>query len=92
LFCAGDSLSFQIGSKFHTVDKDTTYRKRKCAGAFHGGWWYRDWHCLRCQLTGFYLFGPVSKSMYWKGIMWYHWKRNTYSLKAAEMKIRPFYA
>ena len=87
LTAAGNSLAYQSGSKFGTMDKDA---RRKCARSFAGAWWYPRRGCFRCQLTGAYLFGKTHT--HWKGVVWFHWKGETYSLKSAEMKIRPFYA
>ena len=71
------------------MDKDT---RNRCSNAHKGAWWYNPVGCFRAQLTGLYLFGPVASNMNAKGVIWYSWKRHGYSLKFAEMKIRPFYA
>jgi len=86
LFCADDSLAYHIGAPFSTVDQDTTY---KCAHHWLGAWWYRGERCHRCQLTGVYLYGQ--NSMSGKTVIWFTWRKYNYSLKSAEMKIRPFY-
>ena len=92
LLCAGNSLGdarvTHAGQTFNTMDDDTPNR---CAYVYKGAWWYKPAGCLRSHLTGIYLFGPVSKNMNAKGVVWYHFKGHGYSLKSAEMKIRPFY-
>ena len=86
LFYAGDSLGFHTGANFRTVDKDDAYR---CSHERLGAWWYKTDLCARSQLTGFYLLGH--NTMDWKTVIWYSWKSQSYSLKFAEMKIRPKY-
>ena len=96
--CAGDSFAgvprvSHIGSKFNTMDHgDAKQGRNRCAYLYKSGWWHIPHYCLRVQLTGLYLFGPVNGHMHWKSVIWFTWKRQTYSLKTAEMKIRPFYA
>ena len=68
---------------------DAKYRGHRCAYRYKGAWWYIPHHCLRCQLTGLYLYGH---HMGWKSVIWYTWTGHTYSLKFAEMKIRPNHA
>jgi len=68
---------------------DAKHRGHRCAYLFKGAWWYIPHHCLRCQLTGLYLYGH---HMGWKSVIWYTWTGHTYSLKFAEMKIRPNHA
>jgi len=86
LSCAGDSLRWQLGYKFSTLDQDTT---DKCACNMVGAWWYHTRSCAYAGLTGLYVFGKNNAG--WKCLLWYHWKKAVYSLKFAEMKIRPFH-
>jgi len=72
--------------KFSAEDKDTS---DKCAQRSNGAWWYRPGRrCAHSNLNGLYMFGKTN--MHWRCVMWYHWKAQTYSLKLAEMKIRPY--
>lgn len=79
---AGDSLSYHHGMAFSTKDKDNDRNSGSCALMFKGGWWYRD--CFRSNLNGLYLRGVNSDRVTWHG-----WKNNYYSMKRAEMKIKP---
>jgi len=36
--------------------------------------------------NGLYLHGQINN---YKGMRWYYWKHNSYSVKRSEMKIRP---
>ena len=89
---AGNSLtSRDSGQRFSTPDRDndvaTTIADGHCAVFFHGPWWHRD--CYHSLLTGKYYTsgGPRSSPPY--GIIWSSWKGFEYSLRYAEMKIRP---
>ena len=75
---AGDSLAYHNGQRFSTPDRDNDVWSNHCAVLFHGPWWHRS--CYQSLLTGKY---------YTSGITWYHWKMSHYSLRVAEMKIRP---
>ena len=44
--------------------------------------------CAYSNLNGLYTFGKTN--VHWRCVMWYHWKGHAYSLKLAEMKIRPY--
>ncbi|XP_020908476.1 techylectin-5B-like [Exaiptasia diaphana] len=76
---AGDSLSYHRNRPFTTKDSDGNH----CAVTYKGAWWYGG--CHHSNLNGLYLNGSHST----KGINWFHWKRNRYSVKKAVMKIRP---
>ena len=91
---AGDSLTYHSEQSFSTPDRDNDARVSDnslshfghCAVYYHGPWWYRN--CYWSLLTGKYFTsgGPGSRPF---GIIWYHWKGWFYSLRIAEMKIRP---
>jgi len=68
------------------MDKDTT---DKCAFNLVGAWWFHNGACAYSILTGLYLFGPTNEG--WGCLLWYYWKSHSYSLKFAEMKIRPYH-
>ena len=85
---AGDSFYYNNNRSFTTYDRD--YDDDfwdNCAEDREGAWWY--WDCSRCQLTGKYYEGGSSESN-GRGITWYDWRVETYSLKAAVMKIKPY--
>ena len=88
-FClgtAGDSLSYHSGQLFSTKDQDNDSWSSDCATTYKGAWWYRS--CHFSNLNGLYHQGG-SHSSYADGVNWYHWKGYYYSMKRAEMKIRP---
>ena len=85
---AGDSLSVHHGMPFSTKDRDNDKRSGKnCATQFNGAWWYND--CHLSNLNGLYLKGKHSS--FADGVSWFHWKGYKYSVKRAEMKIKPVY-
>ena len=85
---AGDSLSYQSGSRFSAYDNDNDMdSSRNCAAKFQGGWWFR--RCLRCNLNGRYIQGGQQSEAPSTGVLWSEFKGVQYSLQYAEMKIRP---
>lgn len=82
---AGDSLGSHRGYAFTTKDRDNDIWSKNCASRFKGAWWYSN--CVVSNLNGVYLHGKHSKS--WEGMVWNSWKGANYSVKRAEMKIRP---
>ena len=83
---AGDSLSAHRGSPFSTKDQDNdSSSSNNCAVKYKGAWWYNS--CHSSNLNGLYHHGKHSS--YGDGVNWYHWKGYYYSVKRAEMKIRP---
>ena len=83
---AGDSFSGHRGQPFSTKDQDNDSDKsRNCAVSYKGAWWYKN--CHDSNLNGLYHHG--SHSSHADGVNWYAWKRHNYSVKRAEMKIRP---
>jgi len=80
---AGDSLSIHRGQAFTTKDRDNDQNGGNCALSYKGGWWYNN--CHQSNLNGLYLHGKIDS----RGMCWYHWKNNYYSVKRSEMKIRP---
>jgi ficolin len=80
---AGDSLSYHLGMRFSTYDNDNDLHSTvNCASMFHGAWWYNS--CLDCNLHGIY-----NSTQNGGGVNWYSWLAGKYSLRFAEMKIRP---
>ncbi|PFX28054.1 Ryncolin-4 [Stylophora pistillata] len=82
---AGDSLSLHRGYFFSTKDQDNDNWSGHCAVTFKGAWWYED--CHHSNLNGLYHRGKHSS--YADGVNWRHWRGHYYSVKRAEMKIRP---
>ena len=82
---AGDSLSGHRGKAFSTKDRDNDAYSGNCATQFKGAWWYGS--CHSSNLNGRYLKGKHSS--YADGVNWYSWKGHHYSVKRAEMKIKP---
>lgn len=76
---AGDSLSFQNGTKFSTFDKNNMQNtSTNCAQDTKGGWWFNDCQRKAC-LTG----------KYKNGIRWDSWKGSNETLSKIEMKVHP---
>ena len=85
---AGHSFTYpHNGQRFSTPDRDNDVEGIHCAVYYHGPWWYG--YCYHSLLTGKYYTsgGPRNSVPY--GVNWYHWKTSYYSLRVAEMKIRP---
>ncbi|XP_072167986.1 techylectin-5A-like [Diadema setosum] len=85
---AGDSLGTHNGYLFSALDQDNDLYAFHCAKHLYGSaWWFGK--CLVANLNGRYFWNvsPNVSDVY--GISWYHWKGNYYSMKRAEMKIRP---
>ena len=82
---AGDSLSWHRGMAFSTKDRDNDIISGNCATHYKGAWWYKK--CHHSNLNGRYL--KAKHSSYADGVNWYHWKGYKYSVKRAEMKIKP---
>jgi len=70
---------------FTTRDQDNDYYDGNCATAFKGAWWYKD--CHHSNLNGFYYKGNHSSLA--DGVNWRDWRGYHYSVKRAEMKIKP---
>ncbi|XP_017130074.1 ryncolin-2-like [Drosophila elegans] len=80
---AGDAMATHLGQKFTTKDRDNDKHKTvNCAIHFSGAWWHND--CHHSNLAGKY-----GDNTYGKGINWYQFKGQNYSLKRAQMMIRP---
>ncbi|KAL9986966.1 hypothetical protein ACROYT_G001193 [Oculina patagonica] len=86
---AGDSMisPYSLNNmQFSTKDNDNDLlASGSCAQKYKGAWWYRD--CHRSNLNGLYLNG--SHSSFADGINWYEFRGHYYSLKRAEMKVKP---
>ena len=65
--------------KFTTQDVDNDLWSYNCAQSHQGAWWFNN--CGHSHLNGRHHNQGV------KGIIWYDFKRNDYSLKVAEMKV-----
>ena len=83
---AGDSLTYHNGQRFSTPDRDNDAWDGHCTVFLHGPWWHRS--CNWSLLTGkSYTSGEPSSSTP-NDMKWGSWK-GLYSLRVAEMKIRP---
>ena len=85
---AGDSLTYHNGQKFSTPDRDNdAWGLDHCAVYFYGPWWHNS--CYYSLLSGKYYTSGGPRNSVPRGIIWYYWKMSYYSLRVAEMKIRP---
>ncbi|XP_056397081.1 ficolin-1-A-like [Hyla sarda] len=85
---AGNSLVTQKDQAFSTKDRNNDKSNRaeqSCAEYFKGGWWFES--CHLSHLNGEYIKGlHLVKG---KGLIWYSFRGNFYSLKSSEIKFRP---
>ena len=85
---ARDSLAYHNGQKFSTPDRDNdAHCCVHCAAYNHRPWWHNS--CYYSLLTGKYYTSGGPRSSLPRGIIWSGWKGPYYSLRVAEMKIRP---
>jgi len=82
---AGDSLSAHHDMAFTTRDRDNDIYDGNCATDFKGAWWHKA--CHRSNLNGLYHKGSHSSRA--DGVNWLDWRGQYYSVKRAEMKIKP---
>ncbi|XP_076467469.1 ficolin-1-like isoform X2 [Babylonia areolata] len=83
---ANDSMSGVAGSPFSTMDRDHDSSGRKnCAEKMHGAWWYQA--CSQANLCGRYY--NSSRAPAKDGVIWKAWRATSYSLKFAQLRIRP---
>ena len=83
----GDSLLYQMGQQFTTLDQDNDlWSTGNCAVTHKGAWWYN--FCFDSNLNGkYYDINTVSRD----SVTWLTWTDGKYnSMKATEMKIKPF--
>ncbi|XP_043205022.1 techylectin-5A-like [Amphibalanus amphitrite] len=84
---AGDNMSHHFGQQFSTRDKDQDSAFGKnCAQYINCGWWFN--YCYYSNLNGVYM-PRENNDAKWGGLIWNTWRGGRYSLKSAEMKIRP---
>jgi hypothetical protein len=81
---AGNSFTQHRNMAFSTKDRDNDNYGGNCAMMRKGGWWYMS--CAYSNLNGLYHHGKSVKA---EGVYWYTWKGFRYSVKKAEMKMRP---
>ena len=84
---AGDSLAYQNARTFSTPDRGDDISGTHCAVDHHGPWWHR--YCYNSLLTGKYYTSGGPRYSPPHGINWASWKGWNYSLRYANMKIRP---
>ncbi|XP_075154820.1 microfibril-associated glycoprotein 4-like isoform X2 [Haematobia irritans] len=79
---AGDALTYHRGMKFSTLDNSNS---GLCPRNYGGGWWFNE--CEDSNLNSVYRKPGEMVDLH--KILWSTWKGFDYSLKFAEMKIRP---
>ncbi|XP_035663827.1 uncharacterized protein LOC118407459 [Branchiostoma floridae] len=86
---AGNSMAHNNGRRFSTVDRDNDdWSSGHCSQGYgQVGWWFGL--CSNSCLNGRYLGNCGSSCPVGQGVMWYHWRGFSYSLKSVSMKIRP---
>lgn len=91
---SGDSLTLNDGTgphngqRFSTPDRDNDQLSANhCAVQFHGPWWHNK--CYSSLLTGRYYTSGGPRNSAPHGIIWHTWKGHYYSLRLADIKIRP---
>ncbi|XP_050538996.1 angiopoietin-related protein 1-like [Daktulosphaira vitifoliae] len=86
---AGDSLNDpwygSNNSPFSTYNRDNDRSSLNCASMLKGGWWWKS--CGR-GLNGLYLTDPQDLTAR-QGIVWFRWRGWDYTLKKAQMLIKP---
>ena len=84
----GDSLKYNNHhneAQFSTNDRDNDLHSSLNCGAYYSsGWWFKS--CHYSNLNGPYNCGAVQRA--WTGVIWYHFRGASHSLKYAEMKMR----
>ncbi|XP_071494412.1 ficolin-2-like [Diadema antillarum] len=85
---AGNGLLSHNKRPFTTKDRDNDGHDGNCAQTYHGGWWYFSCHTV--SLNGIFLAGSHDFGSH--GVVWSPWRGQNYSLKRAEMKLRPLSA
>ena len=83
----GDALTYHANHLFSTKDVDNDKSSISCAVTRTGPWWYNG--CQHSNLNGAYNKGSGKAN---EGITWHQFKGSSYSLKRAEMKMRPLIA
>ncbi|XP_078617590.1 uncharacterized protein LOC144885544 [Branchiostoma floridae x Branchiostoma japonicum] len=82
---AGDSMHYNDGQRFSTVDRDNDRSITHCSQALgQGGWWF--WDCSYSSLNGRYLCNCARGG---QGVVWHH-SRGWQYYKSVSMKIRPY--
>lgn len=82
---AGDSLEYSKGMEFTTSDRDNDLSEQEnCAVKSLGAWWYKS--CHDSNLNGEFVESERSR---YRGMSWYHWKKDGSTIKKSQMKIRP---
>ncbi|KAI8488195.1 Fibrinogen- domains (FReDs) [Branchiostoma belcheri] len=86
---AGDSMKYNNGQKFSTVDRDNDATSSRHCSQWRGqgGWWYRG--CGNAYINGRYLRNCGNSCPTSEGVVWGGWRFYCYSLKSVSMKIRP---
>ncbi|XP_049529649.1 microfibril-associated glycoprotein 4-like [Anopheles darlingi] len=78
---AGDAMSYSMGRKFSTKDRDNDVNVRNCAKNHEGAWWHKS--CTHANLNGRYYNAIDLKSMFW-----YYLNNDWQGLSYSRMMIR----
>jgi angiopoietin 2 len=82
---AGDSMKYQNGMMFSTVDRDQDNDAEKhCAVRYVGAWWYNS--CFWSNLNSEY--HPSGTCPEAEGMVWFSWLGMERTLKRVTMKLR----
>uniref|UniRef100_T1PLN9 Fibrinogen n=1 Tax=Musca domestica TaxID=7370 RepID=T1PLN9_MUSDO len=82
---AGDGMQYYLGQKFSTFDNDNDEdANTNCARLYQSAWWFKN--CALSDLNGPYQEEDHATN---DGVTWSEWTGMNYSLKFAEMKIKP---
>uniref|UniRef100_A0A8C4XH70 Fibrinogen beta chain n=1 Tax=Erpetoichthys calabaricus TaxID=27687 RepID=A0A8C4XH70_ERPCA len=100
LFGINRTMTIHNGMMFSTSDRDNDKwdpgdPTKQCSKEDGGGWWYN--RCHSANPNGRYYWGGEYTKVMAKhgtddGVVWMNWKGSWYSLKAINMKIRPFFS
>uniref|UniRef100_A0A665T2Z2 Fibrinogen beta chain n=1 Tax=Echeneis naucrates TaxID=173247 RepID=A0A665T2Z2_ECHNA len=99
LFGENRTMTIHNGMMFSTYDRDNDNwnpgdPSKQCSREDGGGWWYN--RCHSANPNGrYYIGGAYTRRMAKHGtddgVVWMNWKGSWYSLKAINMKIRPYF-
>ncbi|TMW41756.1 hypothetical protein DOY81_013164 [Sarcophaga bullata] len=78
---AGDSLTYHLGMKFSTKERDNDSDTGNCAQKYTGAWWYKSCHYSNLN-------GKYGDNTHAKGVNWHAFRGYTESLKYVKMMIR----
>lgn len=80
-------MTYHSNMMFTTFDQDNDLASDNSAVRYRGAWWYKD-KAPQSNLNGHYYPGGPHSS-YADGVDWSSWTGLQYSMRVAEMKIKP---